>query len=276
MTTAHSGGGDPSRSIQLLWQGLEQPSRGPKPGLSLERIVTAAVELADREGLGSLSMRKVAAGLGVGTMSLYRYVPGKGELLDLMLDQVILSEPADRDAFSRELGKGWREAMEAVGVGTYRLYLAHPWLLQVNQCRPLLGPNALLGFDLALSGLEDLGLTGQEKVMVIGTVNSYITGVARTHILQRQAAEETGVSDEEFWAAQAPILELAQESACYPHVFALPGDAFSMSPEQGVRFGLDRLLDGLEAFVDARRDGQPPADAATPPDCGRTGRDAGR
>jgi AcrR family transcriptional regulator len=277
MTTAHSGSGDLSRSLQLLWQGREQPSRGPKPGLTLERIVTAAVEIADREGLASLSMRKVAAELGVGTMSLYRYVPGKGELLDLMLDHVIYPDPAEREAFERQLGKGWRAVMEAVGAGHYRLYQEHPWLLQVNQSRPLLGPNALLGFDLALSGLEDSGLTGQEKVAMIGTVQSYITGVARTHILQRQAAEETGVSDEEFWAAQGPILELAMESHCYPHVFALPDDAFSMSPEQDMRFGLDRLLDGLATFVDARRDeGAPPADAATPPDCGRTGGDAGR
>jgi AcrR family transcriptional regulator len=277
MTTAHSGSGDLSRSLQLLWQGREQPSRGPKPGLTLERIVTAAVELADREGLASLSMRKVAAELGVGTMSLYRYVPGKGELLDLMLDHVIYPDPAEREAFERQLGKGWRAAMEAVGLGTYRLYLAHPWLLQVNQSRPLLGPNALLGFDLALSGLEDSGLTGQEKVAMIGTVQSYITGVARTHILQRQVAEETGVSDEEFWAAQGPVLELAMESDCYPHVFGLPDDAFSMSPEQTMRFGLDRLLDGLQSFVDARRDeGAPPADAATPPACRRRERDAGR
>ena len=87
-TTEHSGSGDVSRSLELLWGLGERPSRGPKPGLTLDRIVTAAVAVADAEGLGALSMRRVATDLGVGTMSLYRYVPGKAELLDLMLDKV--------------------------------------------------------------------------------------------------------------------------------------------------------------------------------------------
>ena len=91
MTTdgsARSGSGDLSRSLELLWGTREPATRGPKAELSLERIVDAAVALADREGLGALSMRRVATELGVGTMSLYRHVPGKGELLDLMLDRV--------------------------------------------------------------------------------------------------------------------------------------------------------------------------------------------
>src|SRR4051812_40613538 len=84
--TEYSGGGNPTLSMQLLWGTREAPTRGPKPGLDLGRIVTAAIEVADGSGLAALSMRKVAEQLGVGTMSLYRYVPGKAELLDLMLD----------------------------------------------------------------------------------------------------------------------------------------------------------------------------------------------
>jgi AcrR family transcriptional regulator len=252
MTTAHSGSGDLNRSLQLLWQGREQPSRGPKPGLTLERVVSAAVELADREGLAALSMRKVAAELGVGTMSLYRYVPGKGELLDLMLDRVNGPEEEDLAAYK---GEDWRETLEMVGIGTYRLYERHPWLLQVNQSRPLLGPNSLLSFDFALSALEDLGLNGQEKVTVITVLDAFITGIARTHILQQQAAEQSGISDEEFWAAQTPILEVAMESGCYPHVFGLDKDAFSVGHESILRFGLARLLEGLESFIEGKREG---------------------
>jgi AcrR family transcriptional regulator len=250
MTTAHSGSGDLNRSLQLLWQGREQPSRGPKPGLTLEGIVTAAVALADREGLAALSMRRVAAELGVGTMSLYRYVPGKGELLDLMLDHVNGLGEEDPAAYR---DRGWREALEMTGLGMFRLYLRHPWLLQVNQTRPLLGPNSLLSFDVALSALEGLGLNGQEKVSVITVLDSYITGVARTHILQQQAAEQTGISDEEFWEAQGPIIELALKSGCYPHVFALDDDAFSVGLEDVMRFGLERLLDGLQSFIEGRK-----------------------
>ncbi|MDT0343214.1 TetR/AcrR family transcriptional regulator [Streptomyces litchfieldiae] len=248
MTTAHSGSGDISRSLELMWQGRERPSRGPKPGLTLERIVAAAVDLADREGLAALSMRKVAAELGVGTMSLYRYVPGKGELLDLMLDHVIAPGPD----LEEHRGKDWRTTMRVVAEGTYSLYLDHPWLLQVNQSRPLLGPNALLGFDFALAALEGLDLTGQEKIGVIMAVDSYTTGIARHYVLLRQANEESGLTDEEFWAAQAPLMETALASGCYPHVFALPDDTFSATPEEMVEFGLARVLDGIEAFIEAK------------------------
>src|SRR5690606_9235190 len=86
--TRSSGGGDLARTLDLLWNTDRRPSRGPKPGLTLERIVDAAVEVADRDGLDALSMRRIATELGTGTMTLYRYVPGKAELLDLMLDRV--------------------------------------------------------------------------------------------------------------------------------------------------------------------------------------------
>jgi AcrR family transcriptional regulator len=250
MTTAHSGSGDLNRSLQLLWQGRETATRGPKPGLTLEAIVTAAVGLADREGLAALSMRRVAAELGVGTMSLYRYVPGKGELLDLMLDHVNAPGKEEQEEYR---GKHWRPVLELIGISTFELYRHHPWLLQVNQTRPLLGPNSLRGFDIALSCLEGLGLTGQEKVTVIVTVDSYITGIARTFVLHQQAEEESGISDEEFWAAQAPILETAMQSGCYPHVFQLDEDSFSLPYEDSMRFGLARLLDGLETFIETRR-----------------------
>ncbi|MGP4113904.1 TetR/AcrR family transcriptional regulator [Streptomyces sp. 4N509B] len=257
MTTAHhSGSGDIARSLQLLWQGREQASRGPKPTLTLEGIVTAAVALADEEGLAALSMRRVAATLGVGTMTLYRYVPGKAELLDLMLDRVNgpgeeAGESSEEEA--RRLGElGWREGLEHIGAGLFRLYERHPWLLQINQSRPLLGPNSLRGFDLALSVLEGLRLTSQEKVTVITIIDSFVTGIARAHILQRQVAEQTGISDEEFWRAQTPIIEIAMSSGCYPHVFALDEDAFSLSNEETMRFGLARILDGLASFLDSR------------------------
>ncbi|MEO3750649.1 TetR/AcrR family transcriptional regulator [Streptomyces sp. B6B3] len=250
MTTAHSGSGDLNRSLQLLWQGRETATRGPKPGLTLEAIVTAAVGVADREGLAALSMRRVAAELGVGTMSLYRYVPGKGELLDLMLDHVNAPGKEEQEEYR---GKHWRPLLELVGVSMFELYRSHPWLLQVNQTRPLLGPNSLLGFDIALSCLEGLGLTGQEKVTIIVTLDSYITGIARTYVLHQQAAEESGITDEEFWAAQAPIIETALQSGCYPHVFQLDEDSFSLPYEDSMRFGLARLLDGLESFIETRR-----------------------
>jgi len=231
--------------MELLWQGKEPAGRGPKPRLTLERIVAAAVAVADREGLAALSMRKVAAELDVGTMSLYRYVPGKGELLDLMLDHVNGSP----EALEEHRGKDWRSTMELVARGTWQLYLSHPWLLQVNQARPILGPNALGAIDFALAALDGQGLTGREKVAVILTVDNYVTGTARAYVLQQQAIHESGITDDEFWAAQEPALNQAMASGNYPEISQLPEDAFSIGGEEALEFGLKPLLDGLEAVI---------------------------
>ena len=115
-----SGSGDIVRTLELLWDTGRRPSRGPKPALSLDRIVEAAVQVADADGLEAVSMRRVATELGTGAMSLYRYVPGKGELLDLMLDRV--QRPSENPA---DLGDGgWRAALEGLGHATLAAVMA--------------------------------------------------------------------------------------------------------------------------------------------------------
>ncbi len=129
MTTEYPGRGNPQRSLELLWGEPKVPSRGPKPGLDLARIVRTAIELADAEGLAALSMRRVAERLGVGAMSLYTYIPGKAELLDLMLDQV------QGELLMEELpGGDWRARLEARARQDWALYERHPWLLQICPC----------------------------------------------------------------------------------------------------------------------------------------------
>ncbi|NGN67839.1 TetR/AcrR family transcriptional regulator [Streptomyces sp. A7024] len=249
MTTEHSGSGDLNKSMALLWDVQERGTRGPKPGLTLARIVAAAIEVADAEGLDAVSMRRVATELGVSTMSLYRHVPGKGELLDLMLDRVSEIDPEKRAAaWSGE--HGWREVIEAMARGTWEHYLAHPWLLQVDQARPILGPNSLTSFELALAGLTDAPLSGKQKVMAITAVDAMVSGIARTHVNSMQAEARTGVSDEEFWQAQTPALEAAQASGCYPEVFALDPDSFSAKGLEQLEFALRVLLDGLAPIME--------------------------
>ncbi|MEE1929613.1 TetR/AcrR family transcriptional regulator [Streptomyces sp. TRM 70351] len=252
-TTEHTGSGDLSRSMALLWGTGERSQRGPKPGLSVTAVVQAAVELADEEGLAALSMRKVAARLGVGTMSLYRYVPGKGELLDLMLDHV----QGPLDHVPEGFGTDWRITLEAVARGSWHLYTTHPWLLQINQTRPVLGPNSMASFDMALAGLDGIGLSGKEKATVLVAVDNYVTGTARMAVLAQQSAAETGVSDEDFWAAQYPYIEKAMNRGDYPQIAALPADTFTSEGPDILEFGLKPLLDGLELMINARR---PPGD----------------
>lgn len=249
MTGKDSATGSLTSRLELLWGGKETPSRGPRPGLSLDAIVAAGVDVADREGLAALSMRKVAAELGVGTMSLYRYVPGKGELLDLMVDHV---NGPSADDMNEHLELGWRACLEFVAESSWRLHTESPWLLQVNQARPVLGPNSLAGFDFAVQALDGLALTGQEKVAVIEALDHLVQGSARTYVLQQQAVAQTGLSDEDFWDAQVPYLSRALESGDYPGAAGLSEDAFMQSSEEAMRFGLRALLDGFQALIDSR------------------------
>ncbi|MEN3609445.1 TetR/AcrR family transcriptional regulator [Plantactinospora sp. ZYX-F-223] len=244
------------RSIELLWGTGGRPARGPKPTLTLDKIVEAAIAVADREGTAAISMRRVAAELGVGAMTLYRYVPGKAELLALMLDRV--SGPGEEAVRAAE--KGWRELLTAVAHDSYRLHLAHPWLLQVNWTRPVMGPNSLAGAEIVVAALTGLGLTSQERIGVMIALDGFVTGYARHRILYLAAAEESGVSDEEFWSQHLPVLERAMASGDYPAMAALSADAFDAGWDETFEFGLHCLLDGFAALFAARRSA-PAADA---------------
>ncbi|WP_226486567.1 TetR/AcrR family transcriptional regulator [Streptomyces parvulus] len=251
--TETSGSGDIARTLELLWDTGRRPSRGPKPGLTLERIVEAAVEVADREGLGAVSMRRIATELGTGTMSLYRYVPGKGELLDLMLDRV--QRPSENPA---DLGDGgWRPALHALGHATLALYRRHTWLLEVNQSRPVLGPSALEGMERVLSRIKPMGLTDPELLSVIIMVDGYVVGAARTQVYAQEAERSSGLTDAQFWEAQEPMLVKAMTSGRYPVLAGMSEDTFGPGFDH-FEFGLQRILDGLEDFVAARNAARAP------------------
>ncbi|WAU85698.1 TetR/AcrR family transcriptional regulator [Streptomyces sp. Qhu-G9] len=245
--TDTSGSGDIVRTLHLLWDMGPRPSRGPKPGLTLDRIVEAAVGVADTEGLEAVSMRRVATELGTGTMSLYRYVPGKGELLDLMLDRVQRTE-GDMSVF----GDDWRSALEALGRESLALYRRHPWLLKVNQSRPVLGPSAIDGLEKVISCIRPMGLSDPELISVVIMIDSYVIGAARSQLYTQEAERRTGLTDAEFWAAQAPVLEKIMTSDRYPVMASLSEDSFS-SDFDHFGFGLQRILDGLDTLVTHRR-----------------------
>lgn len=247
MTTQRSAVDQLRASLELLWRDRERPARGPKPTLTLERIVEAAIAVADAEGLDAVSMRRVAAELGVGTMSLYRYVPGKSTLIALMLDTV--SDPAE--CIDPLEGEGWRARLEAVARGSYRLYLAHPWLLRTDWRHPVFGPNTLARVEYVIASLSGLGLTDHEQVTVMIALDGYVSGFARQRLEAEALPEVAGVS--EFWEQHYPTLEKAMNSGAYPALAALAGDSFSLGWEESFEFGLARLLDGVAVLVDSRR-----------------------
>jgi AcrR family transcriptional regulator len=254
----YSGRGDPARSLELLWGARRTPTRGPKPGLSVERIVHAAIELADAEGLAALSMRRVADRLGVGTMSLYTYVPAKAELLDVMLDTVLGEVAGEERAVD-----GWRARLEQRARSYWALYRRHPWALQVSGARALLGPNETALFDTALQAVSGIGLSASEMVLVVSLVGGYARGAAQGAVEAAHAQQRTGVSDDQWWAARAPVFETYFDAARFPTVASVEQAGGFDPPEGGLdynlqfavdsfEFGLQRVLDGIDAFVRQR------------------------
>jgi AcrR family transcriptional regulator len=252
VTIEYSGKDDPARSLALLWRTSERTSRKGKPDLNVDRIVRAAIEVADAEGLQALSMRRVAERLGVGTMSLYTYVPGKPELLDVMLDTVY-----GETARPEEAPGGWRARLELIARENWALYLRHPWLLQVAASRPVLGPNVTAKYDYELRAVDGIGLTDVEMDSVITLITGFVHGTARGAVEAAQAESRTGLSDEQWWAAHAPFFSRIADVERFPtaaRVGQATGEALgaAYSAEHAFEFGLQRVLDGIEALVSGR------------------------
>ncbi|WP_338684117.1 TetR/AcrR family transcriptional regulator [Streptomyces acidiscabies] len=239
-----------TRTLELLWEGARRPARGPRPTLTLDRIVEAAVEIADREGLDAVSMRRVAAELDTGAMSLYRYVPGKSELVELMLDRVnrVAQDPGDLGDLS---DGSWRKALEVMAHSMLGLYHRHPWVLPASRSRPLLGPSAMDGMEKVLARIRPMGLTDTELVSAIMAVEGYVVGAARTQVYYQEAERASGMTTSEFYEAQSPYLSRVMESGRFPVLASLDAGTWTSSFDH-FGFGLQRILDGLEALV-ARR-----------------------
>lgn len=254
MTTEYSGAGDPKRSIELLWGVPDRPRRGPKPRLTVAQIARAAIETADAEGLAALSMRRVADRLGVPVMSLYTYVPSKAELIDVMLDAVVAEVPMPGDNES----SGWRARLERVARENWALYHRHPWMLQVSTSRPVLGPNVVAKYDYELRAVDGIGLSDIEMDLLVSVVSDYVYGAVRSSVEAGRAELRTGMTDEQWWSAYAPLLEKVFDPQRYPtaaRVGAAAGADYNApsDPVRAFEFGLARVLDGIEAFITDRR-----------------------
>jgi AcrR family transcriptional regulator len=255
MSIEFSGGGDPVRSLALLWRTQERTGRNTRLDLSVDRIVRVAIEVADADGMAALSMRRVAERLGVGTMSLYTYVPGKAELVDLMLDTAFgeTSRPDD-------VPGGWRARLEQIARENWALYRRHPWMLEVGVTRPPLGPNVCAKYEYELRTVASLGLTEIEMDSVVALVTGHAEGAARRAVEASGAERASGMTDRQWWGAHAPMLDQLIDPGRYPTaaavgaaVGAAHGTAYD--PAHNFEFGLRRILDGIEALVGARTPG---------------------
>ncbi|QOR71893.1 TetR/AcrR family transcriptional regulator C-terminal domain-containing protein [Ruania alkalisoli] len=247
------------RGIALAWGVAAHPQqRGPKRELSLERIVDVAVEIADADGLGAVSMAAVAKRLGFTTMSLYRYVTRKDDLL-LLMGEAALGVPP----LTVTEAPTWREGMIQWYRETLAVHAAHPWMLDL----PIDGipstPANLAWMDAALGLLEDTPLEPLERVAVMLTMTGHARWTAHVERGYEERARAEGVSPEDLDRQVAHIVATLVTPEQFPAlrqaidagVFTAHADPFA--------FGLERILDGVKQYVQARSEGAP-ASVPTP------------
>ncbi|MDQ5855197.1 MAG: TetR/AcrR family transcriptional regulator [Actinomycetota bacterium] len=252
MSVERSSAGDPARTLELLWRVPATASRrGPRQGLSIGAVVRAATTLADSDGLAAVTMRRVAQALGVAPMTLYTYVPSKAELLDLMLDAAYAQMPR-----TSTTGQPWRQRVTAVAEENRALFQAHPWAATVSTTRPPLGPGLMDKYEHELSALDGLGLDDVEMDASLTYLLSFVQSCARDATAARISQQDSAMDDEQWWAANAPLLVRVFDAKAYPiaaRVGAAAGAAYgsSYSPEHAYDFGLRRVLDGLAVLIES-------------------------
>lgn len=249
MATDDDPSDDLKRSVDLLWGRARPGRRGPKAQLSLERIVQAAIAVADAEGLAAVSMQRVASELGYTTMSLYNHVPNKELLLEAMADAAAGQPSADAS-------DDWRAGVFAWARDVARAYGAHPWLLRLQFDHPPLGPNQLAWLERLLQCMTAGGLTGHEAMAASMYTISAVRGMIQAlQDMQRSPAYATDPrrAEAEYFKMLASLAAPARFPAL-ARVVADPGPEPApreLPPE--IEFGLERLLDGIEAHVRRRQ-----------------------
>ena len=248
VTMAEPTGNDPElpRAVALAWGVAANPQRGPKREMSIERIVDAAVEIADAGGLSAVSMSSVASALGFTPMSLYRYVTSKDDLLVLMQERGIGVPPE-----SIPEADDWRDAIRAWARETAQLYVDHPWLLDI----PIEGtpqtPNNLAWMDAGLAALKGLPLDYEDKVSAMLAVMAQVRWQSVVLRGYMQAAQAAGITPDAIDSRASGLLEQLITPEGFPEVHAaLEAGVFSAeSDADSLGFGLERVLDGVDAYL---------------------------
>ncbi|MFI6944277.1 TetR/AcrR family transcriptional regulator [Streptomyces sp. NPDC050418] len=248
---ADDGSGLPA-SLATAWGLRERPSKGPRPGLSLERIVDEAVRLAASEGVDAVSMGRVAKGLGASTMSLYRYVGAKDELLILMQEAVTPAPPAlDPDA-------DWRTAMADWARAQRQVFLANLWLLRIQVSGPPASPRGVEWMEYGLSALARTPLGEGDKLGVLMLVGGYVRNEAMVMSDIDAAIRQRGHTPDEYLQAYARTLTVLASPERHPGVRKVIESGVlreADGPDTEFDFGLDVVLDGVAALIERRTAG---------------------
>jgi len=236
--------------LDLLWGRRERGKRGPRAGLSADAIVAAAVRIADAEGLEAVSMARVAHELGFTTMSLYRHVASKEELLQLMWNASALgAEDLVID------GDGWRSRLREWAIIQRDMIDRHPWITQMPMAAPPVAPNSLHFVERGLETLDGTGLADADKLRILGMIASYTLSEARMAADAARAAAQaaaTGGPSGPPVSFEALLRELVDEKT-YPRLHRIAWadtDLATASEREEFLFGVDRILDGVQSLMD--------------------------
>ncbi|MCZ7375910.1 TetR/AcrR family transcriptional regulator [Micromonospora sp. WMMC250] len=223
-----------------VWDRPEPPNR--LVPLDRERIVAAAIALADEDGLDAVSVRKVAARLGAGPMRLYGYIATKDELFDLMVDEIY------SEILPGEQPGDWREALRVLAHRTRQTALRHNWLADLLGGRPALGPNALAVTEATLATLD--GLADIDTVMrAVETVSAYFTGAIRREVANLRAERATGLSKQDWQRASGPHVTRMLATGRFPALARAVHDGTHVDAETSFTAGLEWVLDAVAAKI---------------------------
>lgn len=222
-----------------IWSIPERQGRGPRPAYSRAQITEAAVRIADAEGLEAASMRRIAADLGTGAMSLYRYVPSRDDLIELMVDHVLL----EMDIPERPSGD-WRADLTLIAENTRAVWRGHAWLAGLARPRATFGPNRLRLLEFAFGAL-DVGIPVDDMFALLDMLNGYVERTVRGEIEWMREMRQSGMTPERWMMQSAPYVRELLDSGRYPMFERLVKDARlpHMSGEDQFRYGLGRVLD---------------------------------
>ncbi|MEV0415996.1 TetR/AcrR family transcriptional regulator [Streptomyces sp. NPDC050448] len=230
----------------LIWERPEPAVRSSLSPLSRDRIVRAAIGLADGHGLPAVSLRKVAAALDAGPMRLYRYVDTKEELLDLMVDAVYAEIPLP------EPGEGdWEACVRTLAHGLRGAALRHEWFADLLGGRPQLGPAALGHLEATLAALRRAPGIGDDDpnalMRALQAVNGYVLGAVRHEIVELRAERESGQTERQWQATSGSYLRRLFAVGQYPALAHLVTRGTDQDPAAMFAAGLDVMLTGLAA-----------------------------
>jgi len=236
-------------AVALLWERRAVPRRGPKPALTLEAITRAGIQIADADGLAAVTMQRVADALGVTKMALYRYVPGKVELVALMIEAGIGAAPRPGGAAPRP--GGWRPGLDAWAREMFGRFCRHPWSLEATVGARVIGPNELSWLEQAVALLAGTGLDGGEMLDVAATLAGHVRAIA-----QQRSAVADGRPERAMEAAIGGVLHGHEER--FPALTAALGSAAGQGSQgNALGFGLARILDGVGMLIASRAGAAP-------------------